>query len=59
MLKDLTSLSISSFSNDTDESLELVLYDWISGIALVIYKCGTLRSKEIIKKISVLFEISY
>ena len=40
--RDLASLSISSFSNNTDESLELVLYDWVSGINTVVYKCGTL-----------------
>ena len=37
ILRDLNSFSISSFSENSDKSLELVLYDWVSGIKLLLF----------------------
>ena len=50
MLKYLISLSVSSFSNDSDESLELVLYGWVSGITLLFTNMVHCKAKKLLKR---------
>ena len=50
MLRDFISLSISSFSNDNDQSLELVLYDWISGITLLFTNVVHCEANNLLKR---------
>ena len=50
MLRDFISLSISSFSNDRDKSLELVFYNWISGTTLLFTNVAHCEAKKLLKR---------
>ena len=50
MLRDLISLSMSSFSNDSDDSLELVLYEWVSGITLLFANVVHCEAKKLLRR---------
>ena len=50
ILRDVISLSISSFSEDSNERLELVLHDWVSRIKLLLFTIVKYyQAKELLK----------
>ena len=50
MLRDLISLSTLLFSKDSDESLELVLHDSVSGITLLLTIAVHCEAKKLLKR---------
>ena len=50
MSRFLFSLSISSFSNDSDEILELFLYECVSGITLSFTDVVHCEAKKLVKR---------